>query len=143
MAEWKLEGSGAQLTMEVVSYERESTVDASDANWLRCRARGTFGAFTCSSDYSIPTLDFRQFETSLREMLEGRSKQAYFSTMEEGLGLDLVLDRAGRCRISGFLRSFGMPRTKLEFTFDSDQSYLQQTLVGLVRVNECFPVRVV
>lgn len=141
MADWKIEGNGARLVIEVLSYERESAIDESDANWLRCKAQGIFDGFSCKCEYSILTNDFREFEASLRGMIEGRSANAYFSTTEEGLGLELERDSAGHCKVSGFLRSFGMPKSKLEFVFESDQSYLRQTLAELVRVNERFPVR--
>jgi hypothetical protein len=143
MNEWKIEGTGARLAVRVLSYERASATNQSDANWLRCKVEATFGTFSGSAEYAITTTDLAQFENSLREMLEGQSKKASFSTMEEGIGFELDLNGRGQSTVSGFLRSPAMPKVKIEFAFQSDQSYLHQTLAALSQVNGQFPKRLI
>jgi len=143
MTGWRIQGAGAHVEVNVLSYERASATDQSDANWLRCRASGSFNGFSCIVDYSIMTADFRQFGSALQEMLDGRVGDAYFITAEEGLEIQVHQKPSGQCIVSGYLRSLGMPKAKLEFRFDSDQSYIRQALIQLTETNQRFPVRAV
>jgi hypothetical protein len=138
---WTLKGDGAELAIWVDSYERPDANDQSDANWLRCRVTGTFGRFTGSGEYSIITSELLEFEGALRAGIERQSTKANFSTTEEGLGWDIEFNSRGQATVSGFLKSNGNPEAKLSFFFQSDQSYLQQTLSELMRVNRQFPIR--
>jgi hypothetical protein len=143
MNEWKIEGTGARLAVRIISYERASATNQSDANWLRCKVEANFGTFSGSAEYAVTTTDLAQFEKSLHEMLDGKIKKAYFSTMEEEIGFEVDLNGRGQSTVSGFLKSPAIPRVKIEFAFQSDQSYLQQTLSALSQVNEQFPKRLI
>lgn len=140
---WTLKGEGAELAIHVASYERPDADNQSDANWLHCKVTGAFGRFSGSGEYSIITSELAEFEDSLRAGIEGRSPKVSFSTTEEGFGWDIEFNSRGQATVSGFLKSPGNPKAKLSFSFQSDQSYLQQTLSDLIGVNQQFPIRTV
>jgi|ERR1022692_3395617 hypothetical protein len=138
---WALRGEGTELDISVVSYERTAADNQSDANWLHCKVTGVFGAFRCSGEYSMMTSEFVEFEDAVRSGIEGRSTKVCFSTMEEGLGWDIEFNGRGQTTVSGFVKSTGNPKATLSSSFQSDQSYLQQTLSELIAVNRQFPIR--
>jgi hypothetical protein len=140
---WTLKGEGAELVIHVDSYERPVAEDESDANWLSCRVAGAMSGFSGLGKYSIVTSEFVGFEDALRAGLEQLSGSVNFSTMEKGLGWDIKFNGRGQAIVSGFLKSSGSPTATLSFSFQSDQSYLQQTLSELIRVNREFPIRTV
>ncbi len=136
-----VEGEASKLVIGVESYERATANDQSDANWLRCNVAGTFGAFSCSGSYSFTTTDMAQFLYSLEAALEGKAAKAYFSTMEEGLSMEIEINTRGQATVTGFVKSTRIPKVKLMFSFRSDQSYLQHTLADLREINQQFPER--
>ena len=140
-SKWTLKGEAAKIDIYVSGYERPAAENQSDANWLRCKGTVLIGRFSCSGDYSMMTSEFAEFEKTLKAGIERLSGVVSFSTIEGGLGWDIEFNSRGQATISGFVKSVGSPKAELRFSFQSDQSYLQQTLSELVTVNRQFPIR--
>jgi len=69
---------------------------------------------------------------------------AVFATLESGLKLEIRFKAAGHAEVFGTVQSklsVVPSRTKLDFSFESDQSFLSQTVEGLRAVLQQFPVR--
>jgi hypothetical protein len=90
------------------------------------------------------TGDFVLFYRELDEALRSLKGTAAFSTAEAGLKFEVAFKSAGHADVSGIVQSqlSVVPRrTKLDFSFESDQSFLSSTLDGLRAVIQQFPVR--
>lgn len=139
-----LRGDGAQVQIEVLNYERPASVDGSDANWLLCRCSVTLREFSCAVDLSVMAGDFVRFHRELDEALRLLKGTAVFTTVEAGLQFEVTFKSAGHADVTGIVQSqlAVVPRrTKLDFSFESDQSFLSFTLDGVRAVIQQFPVR--
>ncbi|MGH9768138.1 MAG: WapI family immunity protein [Blastocatellia bacterium] len=139
--EIEIAGQGASLKVEVLRYENISAQDLSDANWLSCSVQARVGSFSGNFSGSFTTNDFAQFRDELRELLARKSGTASFLTDEEQLRINLEVERTGTVQIEGSAQTSGMPQACLSFSFESDMSFLDQTLRDLEKLVKSFPVK--
>jgi len=139
-----IRGDGGQVQMEVLNYERPNASEGSDANWLVCRCAVTVREFSCDVRLSLMTDDFVRFLGDLDEAQRSLKGTAVFATPESGLKVEIKFKSAGHADVWGAVQSqlsVVPSRTKLDFSFESDQSFLSQTAEGLRAVIQQFPVR--
>ena|ERR1035441_2546457 len=139
-----IRGDGGQVQIEVLNYERPKSTEGSDANWLVCRYGVTVREFSCDVSLSLMTDDFVRFLDDLDEALRSLKGTAVFATAESGLKLETKFKAAGHADVFGTVQSqlSVVPSlTKLDFSFESDQSFLSHTVEGLRAVIQQFPVR--
>jgi hypothetical protein len=135
---------GHQVQIDVLNYERPKSTEASDANWLSCRCGVTVREFSCVVGLSLTTDDFVRFLGDLNEAQRSLKGTAVFTTLESGLKLEITFRAAGQADVFGTVQSqlSVVPgRTKLDFSFETDQSFLSYTVDGLRAVIQQFPVR--
>jgi hypothetical protein len=85
-----------------------------------------------------------RFFDDLNEALHSLRGTAVFITLESGLKLEITFKAAGHADVFGTLQSqlaVAPSRTTLDFSFETDQSFLSQTVEGLRAVIQQFPVR--
>jgi len=90
------------------------------------------------------TDNFVRFLDDLTEALRSLRGTAVFVTLESGLKLEITLKAAGHADVFGTIQSqlsVVPSRTRLDFSFETDQSFLSQTVEGLRAVIRQFPVR--
>lgn len=141
LVEIEIAGHGASLKVEVLGYENPSAQDLSDANWLSCNVLARIGSFSGNFNGSFTTYDFVQFRDELRELLKEQSGTASFLTDEEQLRLRVEVGRTGIARIEGVAQIHDMPQASLSFLFESDVSFLSQTLRDLEALVRSFSVK--
>ena len=137
-------GNGGEVQVEVLDYERPTSKEGSDANWLVCRCRVTVREFISDVRLSLMSDDFVRFLRNLDDALRSLRGTAVFATAEEGLALEVRFKAAGHADVSGIVQSqlSVIPsRTNLDFSFESDQSFLSETVKGLRALIQRFPVR--
>src|SRR5437762_770062 len=137
-------GHGGQVQIEVLTYERPNSTMGSDANWLDCRCCVTVREFSCEVSLSLTTGDFVRFLSDLEEALRSLKGTAVFDTPESGLMLEIKFQAAGHADVFGTVQSqlsVVPSRTKFDFSFESDQSFLSNTAEDLRAVIQQFPVR--
>lgn len=132
---------GRRLTIDVHGYERESSQDPYDANWLRCSVDLDSGRFRGAVDASFTTEDFARFLLELDQVVRGDARAASFQTMEEALSIRVEIDRAGRAVIAGNLREIDAGGSVLSYSIESDLSFLQRSHGELKRIVTEFPER--
>lgn len=132
---------GRRLTISVHGYERDTSHDPYDANWLRCSAEVELGQFHGSVDAAFTTHDFARFLSELAQVVQGAAVAASFQTIEECLSIRVEVDRAGRVVVRGKLREIDSEGAALSFAFDSDLSFLRETQSELIQVASEFPER--
>lgn len=136
-----IEGGGCFVSVVVEGYEREVAEEFSDANWLKCTIKLGIGAFSAKFYATMTTQDFVEFQSDLSKSIKNLSGIATFRTDEEWLSLDIEMNARGAAHVRGAAQVHGLPKAKLNFEFETDQSYLSQTCLQLGKVVQTFPVR--
>jgi hypothetical protein len=144
MATLKILGERAsKLEIQVGGYTTAAPQDPYDANWLQCSVDVDVGRFRGAVEASFMTQDFIRLADHLRDVLGGSSRKASFRTMEEALSFDIEVDRAGRAKVTGQLRDIETDGCTLDFAFENDLSFLEQTSEELRQIVAEFPERLV
>jgi len=140
----QIRGDGKVIQIEVFGYERPDAVDADDANWLKARCSVTVAEFSATLTLSLVAHDFARFAHELEEAVQLLKGTATFSTAEAGLGIEIKFTTAGHADVFGSARSqtsFVPDQSVLSFSFETDQSFLAQTVRELKTIVSRFPVR--
>jgi len=108
---------------------------------LKCRVAINVGQFTGNYDASFTTSDFARFRDGLKTLLTSLSGSASFDTDEETLKCAIEMRKAGTAVIKGVARIRGQTMAALSFSFDSDQSFLVETLHEVEGVVAEYPMK--
>jgi hypothetical protein len=133
-------GGGDSVVIRVRRPSAEPA-DADDANWLSAEIEIAVSAFTGKYPANLRREDFVRFKELLAAMPETVSGKAVFATMEGQLRLEIEMTRRGTATVSGEAVAQDAPRVALGFSFESDQSYLQETLAAVRSAVQSFPVK--
>jgi hypothetical protein len=136
-----IKGNGGTVSIHIAGYSSADATDSHDANWLSAEIEIAAGCFTGRYPANLTTQDFVRFQESLGNMLETLNGKALFSTMEGWLRLEIDMTRRGSAMVSGEAIAEQAPKVALRFSFESDQSYLQETLTAVRSAVQNFPVR--
>jgi hypothetical protein len=139
-----IRGDGGKVQIEVLNYERPNATEGSDANWLACKCGVTVREFSCDVSLSLVTDDFVRFLGDLDQAQRSLKGTAVFASLESGLTLEIKFKAAGHADVLGTVQSqlsVVPSRTKLDFSFESDQSFLSHSVEELRAVIQQFPVR--
>ncbi|HYB61554.1 MAG TPA: hypothetical protein VEH50_08755 [Methylomirabilota bacterium] len=140
----EIRGHGGRVRIEVYKYERQETSNLDDSNWVVTQCTVNVGEFSCVLNLSLVTSDFVRFAAQLEEGVRSLQGSAEFTTLEEGIRLEVTFTSAGHAHLIGRARSqvaLVPDQTTLSFSFETDQSFLAQTLQELKGVMEQFPTR--
>ena len=127
----EIRGHSGHVQVEVYTYERQGTTDESDANWLVARCNVVVGEFSCALKLSLVTDDFAQFLAQLERAVGSLKGSAIFDTMEDGIRVEIKFNSAGHADVFGQVRSqisLVPEQSVLSFSFETDQSFLAQTV---------------
>jgi hypothetical protein len=140
----EIRGHGGRVRIEVYNYERPNAEDQDDVNWLSARCTVVVGEFSCVLRLSLVTYDFFQFLSQLERAIQRVEGTALFATPEDGIDLQITIKNTGRVELSGHARSqtSHIPeQSTLSFSFETDLSFLGQTVRELKGVVAQFPIR--
>ena len=140
-AQVEFKGHGGVVLVSVGGYENPGAQTVSDANWLSCCVELTVGGVSASLNASFGTRDFSRFLEQLERILIDLDGVAPFETDEDALALKVALAAKGTGTVSGVLRCVDQARATVEFSFESDQTFLRQAIVELRNLCREFPVK--
>lgn len=140
-AQVEIKGHGGCVVLSVDGYENPGAQDVSDANWLSCGVRLTVAGVSASVAASFGTRDFARFLEQLERVAADLKGVARFETDEEALSIKVELAGRGTGTISGVLRVSEHATATVEFSFDSDQTFLVQAITELRSLHGEFPVK--
>jgi hypothetical protein len=129
------------LTIEVHGYERSGAKDEDDANWLKCEVSLKAGPFSGAFNAAFTTYDLVALAERLKGALAALSGTVSFQNTEHDVVFDIAFDKRGNASIHGTAQPHRSPEASLTFRFDTDQSYLTQTLRQLEAVLRSFPAK--
>lgn len=93
------------------------------------------GSFKVKSGVYCSTGEIFEFYEQLLKTNEQLKGSAYLRNYEHNLNAEVKYDINGRVTIFGSFREVSEFNNLLEFEFSSDQSYIQQTLIDLKKIN--------
>ena len=134
-------GDVGKVRISVESYEREKFEDIEDANWLNCKIEFDIIGFSGSYPASIETKDFIDFYNCVNLILDNYDGIAIFETKEESIFLNIRMLKTGGATITGTLRNIDKANITVDFTFDSDQTYISKAAIELNNITKHFPFR--
>jgi len=137
-------GHGGHIKIDIQGYARPETSDEDDANWLITQCNVAVAEFSGILKLSLVTLDFAEFLTQLEKVVDSLNGTATFTTLEEGLHIEIKFNHAGHADVFGRARSQTsmLPEPSvLSFSFETDQSFLAQTVRELRGIVTQFPIR--
>ena len=140
----EIRGHGGHVGIEVYDYERPDTPVERDANWLTAKCTVGVGEFSCILALFLLTEEFVQFLAQLEEAVRLCAGTAVFTTSEEGLDVEIKFRSGGQADVFGKVRSRASlvpEQTVLSFSFETDQTFLAQTVHELKEIVEQFPIR--
>jgi hypothetical protein len=137
-----IKGHGASISIEASGYERPIAQNVDDANWLKCRVTVNLGYFTGEYPGAFETSDFVRFRDGLEKILSTMGGMASFETCEEALNCTIEMRGSGTARIKGKAQIHQNVAATLSFSFESDQSFIAQTLREVEAIIAEYPVRV-
>ena len=141
---FQIRGHGNIIQIEVFGYERPDANDEDDANCLRARCSVTVAEFSAVLSLALVTHDFARFTDELEQAVQLLKGTATFSTVEEGLAIEIKFTTAGHAEVFGSARSqtSNVPDVSvLSFSFETDQSFLAHTVRQLKTIVSRFSVR--
>ena len=137
-------GHGGHIKIDVQGYEQPETSDEDDANWLIARCNVAVAEFSCTIKLSLVTRDFVEFLAQLEKAVDSLKGTAAFTTLGEGLDIEIKFTHAGHADLLGRARSqqsLVPDQSVLSFSFETDQSFLSQTVRELRGIVTQFPIR--
>ena len=136
-----IKGTNGSISIELLGYENAAAQNASDANWLKTRIKVISGPFCGEIAATMTTHDFSYFEKELIELLLNLKGKAKFQTNEEWLSFEIEIGALGTAIVRGTAKANDGSRSSLAFSFETDQSYLEQTRQLLSSITQNFPVQ--
>ena len=130
-----------RVAVDIHTYERPVTGEHYDDNWLVVAIAVTAGGFSGQTRATILTDELVSFSEQLHALYECLKGSAEFTTLEGQLSLKLVGDGRGHIHLSGGVSDRAGLGNTLSFTFEFDQTMLQQSINELDSAIRAFPVR--
>ena len=140
-SEVKIAGHGGCVVLSADGYENPDARDRGDANWLSCGVRLTVEGVAATHKASFTTSDFARFLGQLRSVVDALKGVALFETDEAALSIKVELGGRGTGTVSGVLRIAEHARATVEFSFESDQTFLLPAIADLARLCGEFPIK--
>ncbi len=137
-------GHGGHIKIDVQGYQWPESSDEDDANWLVAGCNVTVGEFSCTLRLSLVTRDFAEFLAQLEKAVDSLDSTAVFTTLEDGLHIEIKFNHVGHANLFGRVRSqtsLVPDQSVLSFSFETDQSFLAQTVRELREIAVKFPIR--
>lgn len=142
MLETSIKGdNGFGVTLVVQGYMAPSGTNSPDDNWLNATVDVQGGAFTGSFETSLVTHDFVAFAQTLARVLETGSGKVSFTTIEGCILIEISLTDLGTGKVRALATKNSGPEATLEIHFETDRTYLIETLSECRKITKAFPAR--
>lgn len=133
-----LAGDFGKIKISVLS--RATSDDYWDGNWLYCNVLISIGFFTANYNCNLRTDEFSMFDEKLEGLLTGKNTESQFSSMEEGLQLNLRKDISGSFIIKGEAKSNENYKISLFFEVVVDYIQIEELRISVRNLLQRYPV---
>ncbi len=134
-------GDRGRLIISILGYERLQREEEADPEWLACEVDCVVGPYQAKVNLSLATEDLIRFTSSLKSVIDNFHGTAILDTIEGKIESRIEMTHRGTAVVVGRISYYSGPEATLTFNFESDQSYLQQTLSNLKIAVSAFPDR--
>ena len=139
MAEFTLKGDGNYLKIELVEvYGFSETTSYSGGYDTKSLVEIYSDGFKVSSIIWISTGEIFEFYNMLKQVNQLLAGTAYLYHLEGNLEFNAAYGNNGHVSISGIFSKQNMLANRLKFHFESDQSYIQSTLIELEAITSMY-----
>jgi hypothetical protein len=127
--------------IEVIILRRiyPERTDFEDANWLESEIKIDVPGFKGLYGTNLRTDDFERFYKDLEKLKTGKSSKVEFTTMEEGLHLEGLLDITGNVKWIGTAKS-SWGGSCLTFKIETDNASIDNLLKQMLEILNKYPI---
>ncbi|MCA1559767.1 MAG: hypothetical protein LC804_05700 [Acidobacteria bacterium] len=111
-----------------------------DGNWIDCELEIVAGGFRGGFRADLRSEEFYTFLQEVEGLTRAVQGTASFATMEGRIALSLTGDGNGHIRVAGDAIDVAGTGNRLQFGFDTDQTYLPPICRSLEHLLAAFPV---
>jgi len=126
------------LEINILRRENHHTADYWDANWLNVQVKVEVPNFRAHYATNLRTDDFQRFYDDIMRLKDHKISEVEFTTMEEGLYLNLKLQKTGSLLCAG--KTDDHSGNELEFQFTVDNIMLDSLADQLKMILKKYPV---
>ena len=136
-----LEGHGGHLNIRILDYENEEPLTESDGSWLDTEIVLEVEGCQARVRAAVTVQDLAHLHDELTELIANTKTCARLLTDEESIAIHVELGKAGSVAIRGELNTNAQAKVSTRFAFDSDRSFLQETVNELAQIRRAWPAR--
>lgn len=135
-----LRGHGGRIRFEFFGYENPKPLTVSDANWLRAQIHLHVGGCSLELEVALTTQEIKYFLDDLQDVVSVLEGKASFATLEEDIAVEVEITAVGSGQISGLIKESRSTKVAVSFEFESDPSFLENSLSELQAIQQKYPV---
>lgn len=134
-----IKGQNAEcLEIKILRRENSKSTDYWDGNWLNAEVKIETSHFKAHYGTNFRAEDFQRFYDDIIRLKNHDVNEVVFTTMEEGLHLNLELQKNGSLLCSG--KTNNLSENSLEFQFTIDNMALNYLVDQLREILKEYPV---
>jgi hypothetical protein len=135
----KLLGDSGKLEITILGRNHPDSLDFWDGNWVNSEIKIDVPGFNAFYETDLRLGDISRFYQALIKLKSGTSKEAEFTTLEDGLYFHLAVERNGSINCNGKARN-NLGST-LNFILDTDLATLDNFAREIDVILKSYPLR--
>lgn len=120
-----LKGDFSRIEIEVLSIQKAISNDFWENNWLSVLLIADFPGFKINLKPRLRKDEFAFCMGQLKDLLSGKSKEAFFYTIEEEISFHFFLDENGNIKVEGELNIDSPVKCFFKFVFLSERFHIR------------------
>ncbi len=135
----KLLGDSGKLEINILGRNHPDSLDFWDGNWLNSEVKIDVPGFNVFYETNLRLDDISRFYQALIKLKSGASKEAEFTTLEDGLYFHIALERNGSINCNG--KASNNLGNTLNFILDTDLATLDNFVGEIDAILKSYPLR--
>lgn len=135
--QFSINGNGGSIT---ISLSDVLGFPSSTCHWggydVKCLIEIISGTFSVKSHFWTSTFEIYTFYQTLKICDENIAGNVQFINYESNFELNLKYDELGQVEIHGCFSEFNEDENELKYNFNSDQSYIRETVTDLKYITD-------
>lgn len=141
MKKFSISGDNCSINISIHKYERLEGNIESDLNWISAIIESDFVHFKCLYNASLTTYDLEDLQREICDLINEKKNRFQFQADEDGLCFSVETNKIGNYVVKGYLKNIAMARVILNFEFESNYSYMNNTKKQLENVMSEFKIK--
>lgn len=120
-----LKGDLGCVEIDVLSVHKSTSNDFWDNNWLTAIVKADLPGFKVYLQQELRKDDFAYCLLQLKEFLDYKRSEAFFTAIEEGIYIHFLYEDCGNIVINGKITEIDLIKCSMEFSFISERFYIE------------------